>query len=416
MQRRARPKLFSRRKTTPWIAALLACGGLGMASPSARQVYGLLWTSPVVELGPCVMSIISTASRKERCIPWTRREAAGPAFHPPTGLVLAGGSDGMLHALSARDGSHVYDVEIPGTLISRPVLSGGDAFFGTDEGRVLRVEIATGRIIWEVEVDAEVTEPVSVHDDAIFVATGLDSVYAFGRDDGAPRWVHKQALPRGITLRGQARPLAVEIPTEEGAELRVFVGHASGAVIALDANTGRILAEVDLARGEAFNDVDADPIYQSGHLIVAGHASGIHALDPVTLKEAWSIRELGMVRLAKAGPYMGVAAGAGAVVGFDARTGKIRWRFTFEKGAPTRLDVKGGRVHFGSDRGSLYVLDLFSGRPLQYYGSALGVAADVDLVGDMMFVVSTAGELHALSNAFRGTGQNQGVSELLPWR
>ena len=102
-----------------------------------------------------------------------------------------------------------------------------------------------------------------------------------------------------------------------------------------------------------------------------------------------------------------VAASAGTVLGIDARNGSIRWRFTYKKGAPTRLFVKGGRVHFGSDRGPLYVLDLFSGRPLQYYGSGLGVAADLDLVGDMLFMVSTAGSLHALSNDFYGPAQRK---------
>lgn len=404
--------------------ALLAALALGAAAPAAwsmgsaaaRQVYGLMWTAPVVDLGPCIMTVMSPASIEERCIPWTRREAAGPAFHPPSGIVVAGGSDRQLHGLSARDGSRIYDVDIPGSLVSRPVISGGDAFFGTDEGHVLRVEVSTGRVVWDVEVDAEVTEPVSLSADAIYVPTGLDSVYAFSREDGSPRWVHKRALPRGITLRGQARPLVNTVETSSGSEERVFVGHASGAVVALEAATGRVLAEVDYARGEAFNDVDADPVMQSGQLLVAGHASGIHAIDPVTLKESWSIRELGIVRLSKAGPYMAVAAGPGKVLGIDARSGKVRWRFTYEKGAPTRLDVKGGRVHFASDRGPVYVLDLFSGRPLQYYGSGLGVAADLELVGDMMFVVSTAGKLHALSNAFRGTGQNRGAADLLPWR
>ena len=97
-----------------------------------------------------------------------------------------------------------------------------------------------------------------------------------------------------------------------------------------------------------------------------------------------------------------VAAGAGKAIGLDAETGQIRWRFTWAKGAPTRIVVQGGRVHFGSDRGAVYVLDLFSGRPLQYAGSGTGTAADLSLWHDMMFVTSTAGSVTALSNAWAG--------------
>ena len=67
--------------------------------------------------------------------------------------------------------------------------------------------------------------------------------------------------------------------------------------------------------------------------------------------------------------------------------------------------AKGGRVHVASDRGPLYVLDLSSGQPLQYFGSGLGFAADLELEGDMLFAVSTAGRLYALSNAFAGRFQ-----------
>jgi outer membrane protein assembly factor BamB len=100
-----------------------------------------------------------------------------------------------------------------------------------------------------------------------------------------------------------------------------------------------------------------------------------------------------------------VAAGPGKILGLDATDGKVLWRFTFSKGAPTRIAVKGGRVHVASDRGSLFVLDLSSGRPLQYFGSGLGFAADLELWNDMLFATTTAGVVMALSNAFPGIVQ-----------
>ena len=67
--------------------------------------------------------------------------------------------------------------------------------------------------------------------------------------------------------------------------------------------------------------------------------------------------------------------------------------------------MQGGRVHVASDRSSLFVLDLFSGRPLQYVGSGLGFAADLELHQDMLFAMTSAGDLLAMSNAFRGLVQ-----------
>jgi outer membrane protein assembly factor BamB len=392
-------------------AALAVTVGAPAFAVTAGQVYGPLFHVPIIGYGPCLLSIFSLpATREEHCLPWTRRESSGPAFHVPSGLVVMGGSDSKLHAHHARDGSPLYAVPLPGAAVARPTFSGPHVFVGTDDGHVVRADITSGRKGWDVTVDAEVIEPVVVDGDDVFVMTGLDTLYAFDRRDGSSRWVHKQALPRGITLRGQAKPLVVDLRGIDGSVGRVFVGHASGSLTSLDRETGQVVATVELGRAEAFNDVDADPILQAGQIIAASHSGGIFALDPMTLTQTWHLDEKGIVRLASAGKHMAVAASAGTVLGIDAVRGDVRWRFTYERGAPTRIVVKGGRVHVGSDRGSLYVLDLFTGEPLQYYGSGLGVAADPELVGDMLFIVSTSGELHALSNAFAGVTQRKSPS------
>lgn len=403
-------------KASPGVAlcaALLVSFSVYFAAPpamsqgpaSARQVYGLMWMTQVVEWGPCLLTIMMPAKEQERCLSWTRREAGSPAFHPSSGVIMMGGGDESLHGLSVRDGQRIYRVQLPGSLVAKPTLAGARAYFGTNDAHVLRADVTSGRISWDVIVDAEVTEPVVVHKNKVFVVTGLDSIYALDRDTGETLWVHKTPLPQGITLRGQSRPFPALIAQDDAFENRIFAGHASGVLVALDEMSGAVLYEKDLARAEAFNDIDADLIMQSGNLIAASQSSGIFALDPANFTERWFLDEPGIVRMASAGNYMAVAAGAGNVIGFNTVTGQVRWRFTFKKGAPTRIVVKGGRAHVASDRGPLYVLDLFTGKPLQYYGSALGFAADPEASGDMILVNSTAGRLHALSNAFAGPAQ-----------
>lgn len=381
--------------------ALLVALPLLAATPAARQVYGLLWQKEFIGYVPCLLTLVTPAHEEERCLPWTRRVSSGPAFHAPSGILVVGGPNGTLHGLSARDGRILYRQPLPGNLVAKPVLVGEGAYFGTDEAHVLRVDATSGRIRWDVEVDAEVLEPVVVFEDLVLVVTGLDSVYAFDRKTGESRWVHKHPLPSGITLRGQARPLVVRLPGAPDAEARVYVGHATGRLTVLEASTGRVLDEWTLAKGEGFLDVDADPVFTGESIIAASHATGVFALDPLTGAARWQHEEPGFVRLAATRERV-VAAGAGKVVGLDAETGAVRWRFRYERGAPTRIALKGGRVHLGSDRGALYVLDLLTGEPLQYFGSGLGFAADLELSGDMLFAVSTPGNLFALSNAFRG--------------
>lgn len=388
------------------LAATLSLPVAALAvAPHVRQIYAPVWFDDVIELGPCLFTLALPASVAERCIPWTRRESAGPSFHLATGILVVGGSDGKLHGLSGVDGRTLYEVDLPGRLVTRPTLADDAAFFGTADAHVLRTDVTSGRIRWDATVDAEVLEPATVFEDLVIVITGLDSVYAFDRQTGEARWVHKHPLPTGITLRGQAKPLAVRVATPEGMQARVYAGHASGRVTVLEAATGVVIDEWVIGTGEAFVDVDADPVLHGDTLVVASHSSGVFGLDPITGATRWKLEEPGIVRLASGGPDLVVAAAAGKVIGIHTKTGTVRWRFTFERGAPTRPNVKGGRVHVASDRGPLYILDLASGEPLQYFGSGLGFAADLELDADMLFAMSTAGRLYALSNAFAGRFQ-----------
>lgn len=378
---------------------------LGGATPEARQVYGVVWTADAVPYGPCVLSIVLPPSEAEHCRSFTQRESGGPAFHDALGVVVVGGSDKVLRGLDGRDGRIMWARPVDGAIISQPTLDGASAFVGTDDAQVVKVDVASGRQRWVTPVDAEVTEPVVVHGDVVYVVTGNDSTFAIDKNSGEALWVNKHPLPRGITLRGQSRPMPIDVATPKGMSERLVVGHASGRLSILDRGTGATLDELDLSRGDAFGDLDADPIFHptlGGRVIVASQTRGIFALDPRTNVESWRTEEAGITRLATGGAPMLVAAGSGKILGLDAATGQIRWRFTFEKGAPTRLAVKGGRVHVASDRGALYILDLYSGRPLQYAGSGKGIAADLSLWQDMLFYTSTSGTVVALSNDWRG--------------
>ena len=384
------------------MVAALGAGASLAASPAARQVYGLAWRRPVIETAPCFLSLFLPPAEQERCASWTRRETAAPALHVPTGLVVVGGSDRKLRGIQADSGKTQWETALPGALVAQATLHDDGAYFGTDDGHVLRADVTSGRARWDVTVDAEVTEPVVVDDDLVLVITGNDSLYALKRETGDPAWVHKHPLPRAITLRGQAKPLVVSVATPAGPKRRVMVGHASGRLTILERDTGTVVDEIALSGDDSFGDLDADPFVQRGHILVASASRGIIALDARTHAEVWRTPETGIVRLAHGGNHLVVGAGPGKVVALDAISGAPRWRFTFDKGAPSRIVVKGGRVHVASDRGSVYVLDLFSGRPLQYLGTGLGVAADLELQSDAMFVTTTAGELMALSNAFTG--------------
>jgi outer membrane protein assembly factor BamB len=139
-------------------------------------------------------------------------------------------------------------------------------------------------------------------------------------------------------------------------------------------------------------------------LIAAANNGGVTAFDQINGRVRWHSAVDGLTRLATNG-YLLVGAGAGIVVGLEPTTGQVRWRHSFGKGVASRPIFDGSRVLVNNDAGPLLVLDGYSGKRLQTFGSPLGMAGDPAVDDDIVLVFSNGGTLYALSSRFRGWAQ-----------
>lgn len=404
-------------------SAASAAGGLPVRRVKQRatirpdaQVYAPLWRVRTIEGGPCVLTLMQPAKTGDGCTSWTRREAGGAAIDESAGQVVVGTSQGELQVRDLRTARLVRTVRLQGGMTATPTIDGGIAYVGTDDGAVAAVRLHDGKILWQVFVDGEVREPAAVSGGRVLVVSGLDTLHALDQATGRPLWQHREPLPPGITLRGQSQP-AFGVARIDGVETPVVArGTASGHGFLLNATNGSVVQRVLVGKSDAFFDVDADPVLNGTTGYFASHATGVLAVDLETGRELWRLREPGLTRLGGGTGGVLVALGADAALGIDPSSGRVRWRVKLGTGAPSRPVIKGGRVHFTTDRGGLIVLDASSGRPLQRSGSGLGVAADVALTGDLMVSHSTAGLLTVWSNAWRGGVQaGSGERRAGPW-
>lgn len=391
------------------------------ADSGAHMVYGTLWQRPIVLKAPCALTLIGPASEAENCMGVNRRTGAGPALDVASGIIVVGVGNAV-EGLSVINGKRKYHTPLTGNVVSSPTLLDGSAFLGTDDAMLYHVDITTGEILWNTEIDAEVTEPPFVVGDLVVVTSGIDTAYGIDRKTGTIIWSRKHPLPSGITLRGSARPTSFVTTTADGSsQTRLYVGTASGHLLVLDAKDGSLLHQINLGAGRPFADIDADLLALNQKTVVAAsHASGVYALDSQTLAEQWRIDEEGVVRMAKVGTGILVLARAGELIAYDVAhfdAGKPRetWRLKYGKGAPTRLTVQGGRIHFASDKGALMVVDAFSGKLLQTYGSNLGFAADVFVADELLLALSNPGSLFVMSGSHKGP-VSQTVAPRHPFR
>jgi outer membrane protein assembly factor BamB len=129
-------------------------------------------------------------------------------------IVVARTIDGKIFGLNADDGKRlwVYDRTVPTLTLrgtSAPVIARNYVLAGFDEGRLVAIELLTGKLVWEtrvalgsgrselermVDIDAE---PVIV-DDVIYVATFQGRIAALALDSGRILWTRDISSYAGL--------------------------------------------------------------------------------------------------------------------------------------------------------------------------------------------------------------------------
>lgn len=197
------------------------------------------------------------------------------------GTVIVRTLDGKLHALSGENGRRlwVYDREVPSLSLrgtSSPVIKDDMVIAGFDEGRLVALELKTGRLLWEARI----------------------------------------STPRGSTDMEQMVDIDSDPIILEGV---IYAATYQGQVAAVQQETGRILWTSNLSSYAGFT-VDEDFLY------VSDHSSHIRAFDRYSGEQIWEQGRLNMRNVtapARVGDYLVVGDVEGYLHWLDKRTGNF---------------------------------------------------------------------------------------------
>src|SRR5439155_33712 len=160
-----------------------------------------------------------------------------------SGLVYAGGDDGVLHALDARSGRERWHFATGGRLRARPTVVANSLYVQSDDGWLYRLDASRGKQLWRVRVMPDtvarvpIDQPGSKYDfyssavtaggGVLFVGTHAGRVLALDPATGETLWEASTGGPV-LAAPGVARG-------------RVFVGSFDGRVYAFSTYEGHTL-------------------------------------------------------------------------------------------------------------------------------------------------------------------------------
>ncbi|HXB57492.1 MAG TPA: PQQ-binding-like beta-propeller repeat protein, partial [Vicinamibacteria bacterium] len=293
------------------------------------------------------------------------------------GTVYAGADDGRLHALDARSGRERWSFHAGGPIRTRPTVAGADVFFQADDGVLYRLDARTGGERWRVKVAEKPSvrsgpgDPKSRFDDF-----GADVIEAgnrlfVGTHDG--RMLAVDPAQGRRVWEFAARDSVVAAPAVDAG--RVFFGSFDGNVYALDAARGQLIWKHDMKA-----PVTSTPAIHRDLLLIGSRAYDFEAIKASNGETAWAryiwfswVESTASVRDGVA--YVG-SSDAAALFAFDARSGRSLWRtdvYGWAWGLPSVTDR---RVFVGTaaetgyvmeHRAGIVAVDRGSGRPVWRY-------------------------------------------------
>lgn len=351
------------------------------------------------ELGPA--ELVDFAEEIDVKTLWSRGIVSGQGgfnrlqMYKSDDVIYVAGHEGDVTAVAADSGKVIWseNYELP---ITGGVGMGVEQLYvGTTDGEVIALSPDNGQLIWKVSVQGEVLSAPQGNGKVVAVQSYDGKLHGLNPEDGSSLWTFDSNVPV-LTLRGTSSPLFYGDV--------VLAGFGNGKVAAFDGESGTLRWETRIAvsqgRSEIERIVDIDGTLKlvGNILYVVSYQGKLAAVDVNSGRRLWQ---------QDASSYVGVDQGFGNIYVSDQqgslmayyKSGQgLRWeqaqlgRRGLNRPSVLRswlavADIE-GYVHFISQ-----VDGHFVGRVRV---DSDGVRADMQVAGNVLYVLTNNGELHAL--------------------
>lgn len=277
--------------------------------------------------------------------------------------VFVASRDGMVKALDPENGRLIWQADVEEDVSAR--LSGGitagygQVFIGSENGRVFAFDQETGELNWQAEVNGEVLAAPATDSNLVMVHTNKGTLLALDQVTGETKWTISTEVPN-LTLRGNSAPV-----TASGG---VFWGTANGRLAAAIVERGQLIWQQPIGKPQGATeidrlvDVDASPLILGSSLYIVGYNGQLISFDLRSGEASWKRNYSSASNLASDASRIYVVTEQDHLIAVDARSGTELWsNEQLENRLVTAPVIIDAYLVVGDSEGYLYWLERDSG-------------------------------------------------------
>lgn len=346
-------------------------------------------------------------------VAWTTEIGAGASRSLPLTAqpvvadqkIFALDTDARLSAFSAADGKKIWSVDIRPEGEDEAVIGGGLAYSAgvlyvtTGYADVLALSPENGKILWHADIASPARAAPAVIDTRLFVATLDNRLLALDTATGKTLWDYA-GINEAAGLVGAASPAAtpdIVVPAFSSGEI-VALHIENGAVAWSDTLSSAVRSD-NLA---GLSDIAGLPVIDKGVVFAVSYAGRLVAIDELTGTRVWQ-REIGGSDTPwVAGNHLFIVTEDNKLAALGRDTGAIRWVASLEKGgagAPVLWSgpvLAGGRLILVSTAGLMIEVSPETGKLIRSRPLGAPVSLPPLVAGQTLYILRDDGVLMAL--------------------
>ena len=236
--------------------------------------------------------------------------------------IYGASGNGRLTRLDRATGKPVWHVE-SGITVSGGVGSGeGLVLIGSDKGEVLAYG-EDGKLRWKSRVSSEVLSAPQASQGVVIVRSADGRIAGLGAADGKRVWLYERSTP------------ALVVRSHAGVTLQrdvAFAGFAGGKLVAMKIKDGSLLWEVSVSqpRGstelERISDITSNPVADDQQVCAVAFQGRVACFDVARGSPLWNrdiSSDKGMMLLRS---YLYISDASGSVIVLDKTSGSTMWK------------------------------------------------------------------------------------------
>ena len=266
---------------------------------------------------------------------------------------------GNVSNIDIQTGEIIWESELDSTISAGVVAGFGRLFLSDDKGNLICLDQNDGSIQWKSFAGGEVLANVGVDAGLVVVKTASGFLNAFNIETGSEEWSYRSVAPN-LTVRGSSSPVINENI--------VYATFDNGRIGAFNLKTGLPIWDGAISFTEGVSeldnliDADSSPILEGNRIYTVNFQGNLSVFDAAQRRAVWESKESSFYEPFTLRGVLGIVSADSKISTYSSRTFEDSWKL--EEYALRELsnpETHKGYILVGDFEGYIHAIDPLTG-------------------------------------------------------